>query len=53
MAAPEGRTREGIAERARWSGELAALRIVWRAACQQARRHFIDEIFEALCDHAR
>jgi len=54
LAAPEmrrkisERTREGIAQRAKWSGELAALHIVWRAACPEARRRFLDEILEPL-----
>ncbi|RNJ50290.1 hypothetical protein D1O30_12465 [Methylocystis hirsuta] len=55
MATPEvrkkvsDRTKVGIAARKEWSCELAALRVVWRAACPEARRRFIDEIFEALC----
>ncbi len=56
MASPEvrrkisERTREGMAARKEWSCDLAALRVVWRAACPDARRRFLDEIFEPVLD---
>lgn len=47
------RTKLGMAARKEWSCELAALRVVWRVACPEARRRFLAEVFEALCGDER
>ncbi len=59
MARPEvrrrisERTKLGMAARATWGPELAALRCAWAGARPAARKRFLDEILEALYDDAR
>jgi hypothetical protein len=56
MASPEVRrriseaTKRGMAARAAWAPELAALRAAWRSAGPDARQRFLDELLIApLC----